>query len=167
LKRNPHDIELMMFAQANSEHCRHKIFNASWDIDGEARKKPVRHDQEHLPDAQRRRSVGLQGQRLGDRRPVAGRFFPDPETRQYGAVQEPVHILMKVETHNHPTAIARSRRLHRLRRRDPRRRCHRPRRQAQGWPDRLHRVQPAIPGFEQPWEVPTASLSASSPRWTS
>jgi phosphoribosylformylglycinamidine synthase len=106
LKRNPHDIELMMFAQANSEHCRHKIFNASWDIDGQARKKPVRHDQEHLPDAQRRRAVGLQGQRLGDRRRVAGRFFPNPETRQYGAVQEPVHILMKVETHNHPTAIA-------------------------------------------------------------
>lgn len=59
LKRNPHDIELMMFAQANSEHCRHKIFNASWDIDGESQEKPVRHDQEHLRDAQRRRSVGL------------------------------------------------------------------------------------------------------------
>src|SRR3546814_9605569 len=41
LKRNPHDIELMMFAQANSEHCRHKIFNASWDIDGESQDKSL------------------------------------------------------------------------------------------------------------------------------
>ncbi len=107
LGRNPHDIELMMFAQANSEHCRHKIFNASWDIDGQSQeKKPVRHDQEHLPDAQRRRAVRLQGQRFGDRRQRRRSLLPDPETRQYGAVQEPVHILMKVETHNHPTAIA-------------------------------------------------------------
>jgi phosphoribosylformylglycinamidine synthase len=98
---------------------------------------------------------------------VAGRFFPDPETRQYGAVQEPVHILMKVETHNHPTAIAPFPGASTGSGGEIRDEGARPRRQAQGWPDRLHRVQPAIPGFEQPWEVPTASLSASLPRWTS
>ena len=106
LGRNPHDIELMMFAQANSEHCRHKIFNASWDIDGEPGKIPVRHDQEHLPAAQRRRAVGLKDNAAVIVGNVAGRFYPNPETREYAASQEPVHILMKVETHNHPTAIA-------------------------------------------------------------
>jgi len=107
LGRNPHDIELMMFAQANSEHCRHKIFNASWDIDGENQEKSLfgmikntfQMHGEGVLSAYKDNAAVIAG-------PVAGRFFPDPETRQYGAVQEPVHILMKVETHNHPTAIA-------------------------------------------------------------
>ncbi|MCU1728277.1 phosphoribosylformylglycinamidine synthase [Pseudomonas sp. 7P_10.2_Bac1] len=107
LGRNPHDIELMMFAQANSEHCRHKIFNASWDIDGESQEKSlfgmikntyVMHSEGVLSAYKDNASVIVGS--------VGGRFFPNPETRQYGAVQEPVHILMKVETHNHPTAIA-------------------------------------------------------------
>ncbi len=107
LKRNPHDIELMMFAQANSEHCRHKIFNASWDIDGESQEKSLfgmikntyQLHNEGVLSAYKDNASVIVGS-------VAGRFFPNPETRQYGAVQEPVHILMKVETHNHPTAIA-------------------------------------------------------------
>ncbi|CAK17071.1 phosphoribosylformylglycinamidine synthase [Pseudomonas entomophila] len=107
LKRNPNDIELMMFAQANSEHCRHKIFNASWDIDGQAQEKSLfgmikntyQMHSEGVLSAYKDNASVIVGS-------VAGRFFPNPETRQYGAVQEPVHILMKVETHNHPTAIA-------------------------------------------------------------
>jgi len=107
LARNPNDIELMMFAQANSEHCRHKIFNASWDIDGQAQEKSLfgmikntyQMHNEGVLSAYKDNASVIVGN-------VAGRFFPNPETRQYGAVQEPVHILMKVETHNHPTAIA-------------------------------------------------------------
>ncbi|MDH1624290.1 phosphoribosylformylglycinamidine synthase [Pseudomonas chengduensis] len=107
LGRNPHDIELMMFAQANSEHCRHKIFNASWDIDGESQDKSLfgmikntyQMHNEGVLSAYKDNASVIKGH-------TAGRFFPNPESRQYGAVQEPVHILMKVETHNHPTAIA-------------------------------------------------------------
>ena len=107
LARNPNDIELMMFAQANYEHCRHKIFNASWDIDGQAQEKSLfgmikntyQMHSEGVLSAYKDNASVIVGN-------VAGRFFPNPETRQYGAVQEPVHILMKVETHNHPTAIA-------------------------------------------------------------
>ncbi|AZD27819.1 phosphoribosylformylglycinamidine synthase [Pseudomonas chlororaphis] len=107
LKRNPHDIELMMFAQANSEHCRHKIFNASWDIDGQSQEKSLfgmikntyQMHNEGVLSAYKDNAAVIVGS-------VAGRFYPNPDTRQYGAVQEPVHILMKVETHNHPTAIA-------------------------------------------------------------
>ncbi|GGJ79595.1 phosphoribosylformylglycinamidine synthase [Pseudomonas matsuisoli] len=107
LGRNPHDIELMMFAQANSEHCRHKIFNASWDIDGEAQEKSLfgmikntyQMNSEGVLSAYKDNAAVMEGF-------TAGRFYPNPETRQYGASKEPVHILMKVETHNHPTAIA-------------------------------------------------------------
>jgi phosphoribosylformylglycinamidine synthase len=107
LGRNPNDIELMMFAQANSEHCRHKIFNASWDIDGQAQEKSLfgmikntyQMNSEGVLSAYKDNAAVMTGF-------TAGRFYPNPETRQYGATQEPVHILMKVETHNHPTAIA-------------------------------------------------------------
>ena len=107
LGRNPHDIELMMFAQANSEHCRHKIFNASWDIDGESQDKSLfgmikntfQMHGEGVLSAYKDNAAVIVGH-------PAGRFFPEPESAQYAAHQEPVHILMKVETHNHPTAIA-------------------------------------------------------------
>jgi len=107
LGRNPHDIELMMFAQANSEHCRHKIFNASWDIDGESQEKSLfgmikntyQLHSEGVLSAYKDNAAVIVGN-------VAGRFYPNPETREYAASQESVHILMKVETHNHPTAIA-------------------------------------------------------------
>lgn len=107
LQRNPSDAELMMFAQANSEHCRHKIFNASWTVDGV--------DQQHSLFGMIRNTNAVNGDNVlsaySDNAAVVvgtsgGRFYPDPVTRNYGYSQEPVHLLMKVETHNHPTAIA-------------------------------------------------------------
>jgi len=107
LQRNPTDVELMMFAQANSEHCRHKIFNADWIIDG--RRQPhslfrmIRNTTEQAPDgvlsAYRDNAAVLAG-------PRGRRFFPDPRTGCYGESEEDIHLLMKVETHNHPTAIS-------------------------------------------------------------
>jgi phosphoribosylformylglycinamidine synthase len=107
LNRNPNDIELMMFAQANSEHCRHKIFNASWTVDGVEQAHSlfgmIRNTHAVSPDnvlsAYKDNAAVMTGS-------VAGRFFPDPASKQYGYHEEPIHILMKVETHNHPTAIA-------------------------------------------------------------
>ncbi len=107
LNRNPTDVELMMFAQANSEHCRHKIFNASWDIDGEAQEKSlfamIKNTYEMNPEgvlsAYRDNAAVIVGHN-------ATRFYPDQETGVYQGREEPVHILMKVETHNHPTAIS-------------------------------------------------------------
>lgn len=107
LGRNPTDVELMMFAQANSEHCRHKIFNASWTIDGTDQDRSlfamIRNTHKASPEgvlsAYSDNSAVVEGT-------VAGRFFPDPATGVYGAHTEPVHLLMKVETHNHPTAIS-------------------------------------------------------------
>ena len=107
LGRNPADIELMMFAQANSEHCRHKIFNASWDIDGEAQGKSlfsmIRNTNElggeNILSAYSDNAAVMVGSE-------AGRFYPDPATKEYGYNQESIEILIKVETHNHPTAIA-------------------------------------------------------------
>ena len=108
LGRNPSDVELMMFAQANSEHCRHKIFNASWNIDGERQSRSlfamIRNTHERAADAAVLSAYSDNAAVI--RGHVAGRFFPDPETRRFGFQREPVHIMIKVETHNHPTAIA-------------------------------------------------------------
>ncbi|WP_437883601.1 phosphoribosylformylglycinamidine synthase [Pseudomonas sp. LRF_L74] len=156
LKRNPHDIELMMFAQANSEHCRHKIFNASWDIDGESQEKSLfgmikntyQMHSENVLSAYKDNASVIVGH-------SAGRFFPNPETRQYGAVQEPVHILMKVETHNHPTAIspfsgASTGSGGEIRDEGATGRGAKPKAGLTGFTvSNLN-----IPGFEQPWEVP-------------
>ena len=107
LGRNPNDIELMMFAQANSEHCRHKIFNASWTLDGKAQQHSlfamIRNTHEN-------NSTGILSA-YKDNAAVfagfsAGRFFPDPLDRQFAYHEEDIHVLIKVETHNHPTAIA-------------------------------------------------------------
>jgi len=107
LGRDPSDVELMMFAQANSEHCRHKIFNASWIVDGEAREKSlfamIRNTHARSPhgvlSAYRDNAAVIEG--------TEGiRYFPDPATGIYRGVREPIDILMKVETHNHPTAIS-------------------------------------------------------------
>lgn len=107
LKRNPVDVELMMFAQANSEHCRHKIFNASWTIDGV--------EQENSLFGMIRNTNKLGGENVlsaySDNAAVvkgstAGRFYPNPESQHYQYHIEPIQLLMKVETHNHPTAIA-------------------------------------------------------------
>ncbi|MGO1245842.1 MAG: phosphoribosylformylglycinamidine synthase [Oceanisphaera sp.] len=107
LGRNPNDIELYMFAQANSEHCRHKIFNADWTIDGVEQSKSLfkmiknTHEQvpEHVLSAYKDNAAVMSGS-------VAGRFFASPESGEYRYHQEDIHILMKVETHNHPTAIS-------------------------------------------------------------
>jgi phosphoribosylformylglycinamidine synthase len=107
LGRDPTDVELMMFAQANSEHCRHKIFNADFIIDGEPRSASlfgmIRATHAANPrgvlSAYRDNAAVIEG-------PRAARFFPDPQTQRYQASVEPVDILIKVETHNHPTAIS-------------------------------------------------------------
>lgn len=107
LGRNPTDVELMMFAQANSEHCRHKIFNASWTLDGSEQElslfKMIKNTYAQAGDnvlsAYADNASVIRGSE-------AGRFYPDFATGEYGFHQEPIHILMKVETHNHPTAIA-------------------------------------------------------------
>jgi phosphoribosylformylglycinamidine synthase len=105
--RNPTDAELMMFAQANSEHCRHKIFNASWVVDGEPQPKSlfamIRNTHARSPGGVLSAYVDNAAVMEGW---VAERFFPAPADARYGYVEEPVHILMKVETHNHPTAIS-------------------------------------------------------------
>jgi phosphoribosylformylglycinamidine synthase len=107
LKRNPTDVELMMFAQANSEHCRHKIFNADWIIDGQKQDKSlfgmIRNTHEKSPGgtvvAYSDNSAVMEGAGIE-------RFYPDPATKSYAFHTDLTHILMKVETHNHPTAIS-------------------------------------------------------------
>ncbi|MSU64797.1 MAG: phosphoribosylformylglycinamidine synthase [Opitutus sp.] len=107
LGRDPNDIELMMFAQANSEHCRHKIFNASWEIDGTPRdrslfkmiKNTYELHAEGILSAYKDNAAVLAGSR-------GGRFYIDPRTNEYAAHDEDIHLLCKVETHNHPTAIS-------------------------------------------------------------
>ena len=107
LNRNPTDIELYMFAQANSEHCRHKIFNADWIIDGVKQPKSlfkmIKNTFENTPDyvssAYKDNAAVMDGSKVG-------RFFADYGNRTYSYHQEYADILMKVETHNHPTAIS-------------------------------------------------------------
>ena len=108
LGRAPTDVELMMFAQANSEHCRHKIFNADWTIDGEP--WPL-----SLFDMIRNTFRAINGRGVlsayrDNASVIEGyqteRLWVDSDSKVYRYHDEPVHVLMKVETHNHPTAIA-------------------------------------------------------------
>ncbi|HWG70335.1 MAG TPA: phosphoribosylformylglycinamidine synthase [Steroidobacteraceae bacterium] len=107
LQRDPTDVELMMFAQANSEHCRHKIFNAEFIIDGALEPQSLfamiratyARNSNGVLSAYRDNAAVIEGG-------TATRFFADPLTRRYSGKREPVDILMKVETHNHPTAIS-------------------------------------------------------------
>ncbi|NOX09554.1 MAG: phosphoribosylformylglycinamidine synthase [Gammaproteobacteria bacterium] len=107
LQRNPTDVELMMFAQANSEHCRHKIFNASWHIDNEARDKSLF---DMIRDSYKANPDGILSAYSDNSSVIEGsnghRFFPVAGSAEYQEHEEPIHILMKVETHNHPTAIS-------------------------------------------------------------
>jgi phosphoribosylformylglycinamidine synthase len=106
MNRNPTDVELMMFAQANSEHCRHKIFNADWVIDGEQQAISlfgmIRNTHQlnpgHTVVAYSDNSSIVAGQKTK-------RFYPTADNI-YGYVEDDMHYLMKVETHNHPTAIS-------------------------------------------------------------
>jgi len=107
LGRNPTDVELMMFAQANSEHCRHKIFNANWTIDGVQEGRTlfgmIRHTTQQHPS-------GVLSAYSDNASVIEGFhnrvFRRDPVTGLYDYIEEDAHILMKVETHNHPTAIS-------------------------------------------------------------
>ena len=110
IHRNPTDVELMMFAQANSEHCRHKIFNADWIIDGVQQEFSlfgmIRNTHMLNPGntvvAYSDNSSIVAGQKIGEK---TKRFYPR-ENGKYGFIEEEMHYLMKVETHNHPTAIS-------------------------------------------------------------
>ena len=107
LGRNPTDVELMMFAQANSEHCRHKIFNADWTIDGQPREQSlfamIRNTTKQSPDGVLSAYSDNAAVIVGG---AGGRFLPDPATGRYVQIDEATPILIKVETHNHPTAIS-------------------------------------------------------------
>jgi len=110
IQRNPTDVELMMFAQANSEHCRHKIFNADWVIDGAQQEFSlfgmIRNTHKLNPGstvvAYSDNSSIVEGQLSGEK---TKRFYPR-ENGAYSFIEEEMHYLMKVETHNHPTAIS-------------------------------------------------------------
>ncbi len=107
MSRNPNDIELMMFAQANSEHCRHKIFNAEWTVNGEKQplslfqmiKNTYKQSPENVLSAYKDNASVIVGE-------SAARFYPQGKEHKYNFTNQATHILMKVETHNHPTAIA-------------------------------------------------------------
>ena len=108
LGRDPSDVELVMFAQANSEHCRHKIFNADWTVDGNAESRSlfamIRNTFAKINGA------GILSAYADNAAVIEGyrnqRFLADPDSREYGHIDEQMPVLMKVETHNHPTAIA-------------------------------------------------------------
>nr|VFJ63425.1 MAG: phosphoribosylformylglycinamidine synthase [Candidatus Kentron sp. DK] len=122
LGRDPTDVELMMFGQVNSEHCRHKIFNAGWIIDGDPREETLfgmirrthdnARDNRHVLGAYADNSAVMRGvsgeapTSPGAEHPTPLPFHPDPATGRYGYQSGETHILMKVETHNHPTAIS-------------------------------------------------------------
>jgi phosphoribosylformylglycinamidine synthase len=105
--RNPTDVELMMFAQANSEHCRHKIFNADWIIDGQAQERTLFKMIKNTHELQPKGTIVAYSDNSSI---MAGaevtRFFPRGDSHEYGADRTLTHTLMKVETHNHPTAIS-------------------------------------------------------------
>ncbi len=155
LDRNPSDVELMMFAQANSEHCRHKIFRADWLIDGEPQPRSlfdmIRNTYQHRADgvlsAYSDNAAVAEGH-------SAARFFADPASRVYGSRDEAAHLVMKVETHNHPTAIspfagAATGAGGEIRDEGATGRGARPRAGLTGFSTSNLR----IPGFEQPWEA--------------
>ncbi len=107
-QRNPTDAELMMFSQVNSEHCRHKIFNAHWIIDGEPSEQSLF---SMIRETHARNPCGTLVAYEDNASVIAGssgkRFFPDPITRKYRIGEdEPMHVIYKAETHNHPTAIS-------------------------------------------------------------
>jgi phosphoribosylformylglycinamidine synthase len=159
LGRDPTDVELMMFAQANSEHCRHKIFNARFIVDGVEQDKTlfamIRNTHARAPagvlSAYRDNAAVVAG-------PIGTRYFPDPATRVYRGVEEPIDILMKVETHNHPTAIApfpgaATGSGGEIRDEGATGLGAKPKAGLVGFSVSGLR----IPGFEQPWEIPAAS----------
>ena len=159
LGRDPTDVELMMFAQANSEHCRHKIFNARFIVDGVERDKTlfamIRNTHAHAP-------AGVLSAYQDNAAVVAGaagtRWFADPASGIYRGVEEPIDVLMKVETHNHPTAIApfpgaATGSGGEIRDEGATGLGGKPKAGLVGFSVSALR----IPGYEQPWEIPAAS----------
>jgi phosphoribosylformylglycinamidine synthase len=156
LGRNPNDIELMMFAQANSEHCRHKIFSADWIVDGKTQPHTlfnmIRNTHKLHPEgvvtAYSDNSSVIEG-------PESHRFHVDMANNEYSYQGEVQHILMKVETHNHPTAIspfpgAATGAGGEIRDEGATGRGSKPKAGLTGFSvSNLN-----IPGFEQPWETP-------------
>ena len=153
LGREPADVELMMFAQANSEHCRHKIFNASWTLDGrdmlsnsgpQSLFKMIKHTHAQTPE--NTLSAYSDNAAVVEGYPTR-RFRPQPGSRAYAAEDaQPIGVLHQGRDPQPPDRDrAVSGRQHRQRRRDPRRGRDRPRRQAQGRPVRLQRLAPAHP----------------------
>jgi phosphoribosylformylglycinamidine synthase len=107
LQRNPTDVELMMFGVVNSEHCRHKVFNADWIIDGQAQPKSLFQMIKHTYEQGGEQVLSAYSDNAAIvAGPPGGRFFADPADHSYSYHQEPIHTVIKVETHNHPTAIA-------------------------------------------------------------
>ncbi|TQF09894.1 phosphoribosylformylglycinamidine synthase [Myxococcus llanfairpwllgwyngyllgogerychwyrndrobwllllantysiliogogogochensis] len=156
LKRNPTDVELMMFAQANSEHCRHKIFNASWTLDGKPQERSLF---QAIKNTYAQHKEGVLSAYKDNAAVIAGfevdRFFPDADTGEWGTVREPAHIMVKVETHNHPTAIspypgAATGAGGEIRDEGATGRGAKPKAGLTGFTVSHLR----IPGFEQPWEQP-------------
>lgn len=156
LQRNPNDIELMMFAQANSEHCRHKIFRADWVIDGAAQPHTlfnmIRNTHDKNPEgvvvAYSDNSSVIEG-------PRSHRFQVDMANGLYHYEGEVQHIIMKVETHNHPTAIspfpgAATGAGGEIRDEGATGRGSKPKAGLTGFT--VSNLE--IPGFEQPWEIP-------------
>jgi phosphoribosylformylglycinamidine synthase len=107
LGRDPSDAELMMFAQANSEHCRHKVFNARWTIDGQAQEQSLFALIKSTHAAAPQHTLSAYSDNAAVIEGSAGkRFFADAQSGKYGIVEESIPYAIKVETHNHPTAIA-------------------------------------------------------------
>jgi phosphoribosylformylglycinamidine synthase len=156
VQRNPTDVELMMFAQANSEHCRHKIFNAEWTIDGVKQDKSLFQMIKNTHQLQPKGTVVA----YSDNSSImvgaeAMRFFPQGEGQEYQGTTQLTHTLMKVETHNHPTAIspfpgASTGAGGEIRDEGATGRGAKPKAGLTGFTV----SNLAIPGFEQPWEVP-------------
>ena len=107
LNRNPTDAELMMFAQANSEHCRHKVFNADWIIDGIEKERSLFQMIKHTHEASSRNVLSAYKDNAAV---IAGHkadwFLPNLDDQKYRRFNDEIHTMMKVETHNHPTAIS-------------------------------------------------------------
>ena len=106
-RRNPTDVELMMFAQANSEHCRHKIFNADWIIDGVAQSRSLFQMIKNTHQLQPKGTIVAYSDNSSIMEgATVTRFYPRGAGHEYAPSTELTHTLMKVETHNHPTAIS-------------------------------------------------------------
>jgi phosphoribosylformylglycinamidine synthase len=107
LGRDPTDVELMMFAQANSEHCRHKIFRADFIVDGEKAERSLFRMITNTHDRSPQGTISAYSDNAAVIEGHDGaRFFPDPTSQVYGATREPIAFVAKCETHNHPTAIS-------------------------------------------------------------